>query len=68
MPRPADPTLVAKYAAAFGREEKLKTVGFSFLCDITGRVFKTKKISMKDMNGNTEAYMLWKNVAGVWGY
>ncbi len=55
MPRPVSPQVVAEYAAAFGREEKLKHVGFSFLCDITGKLFQARKPNLRDMNGNCEA-------------
>lgn len=64
MPRPVSPTLVAEYAAAFGREDKLKQVGFSYLCDITGRLFQSRKPNLRDMNGNCEAESL-ENL--IWG-
>ena len=60
MGRPVDQNVVAAYAAAFAAEAKLKSVGFSFLCDISGRLFKSKRVALKDMNGNTEAELLQK--------
>lgn len=60
MGRPVDQNVVAAYAAAFGARAQLKSVGFSFLCDITGRLFKSKRVALKDMNGNTEAELLQK--------
>lgn len=54
MGRPIDHSAVDAYAAAFGKEKKLRSVGFSFLCDITGRLFKSGRVALKDINGNTE--------------
>ena len=37
---------------------------FSFLCDITGRLFQSRKPNLRDMNGNCEAGSL-ENL--IWG-
>ena len=55
MPKLVDPKEVKKYALAFGKEPKLSSCGFSFMCDMTGRLYKAKKMNLKDMNGNIEA-------------
>ena len=55
MPKLVCPDEVAAYASAFGDEPKLATLGFSFLCDVTGKLFKSRRIQLKDMNGNAEA-------------
>ena len=56
MPQHVDPLAVDEYAAAFGKEPHLLSVGFSFLIDITGTLFKKKKPALKDLNGNTQAF------------
>lgn len=55
MPQPVDPTAVAKYAAAFGKQEQLRSCGFSFLCDLSGKLFRNRRVALKDINGNTQA-------------
>ena len=55
MPQPPDALAVQGYVDAFAKEEHLSGVGFSFLIDITGTLFKKRKPSLKDMNGNTQA-------------
>ena len=57
MPRPLDPAIVKKFAEAFKAEPKLSSCGFSFLMDITGKLFKKAKVNLKDINGNTEAWL-----------
>ena len=39
------------------RSPKLASLGFSFLCDLTGRLFKSRKVNLKDLNGNVEALL-----------
>lgn len=55
MPQQPDALAVQGYVDAFAEEEHLKGAGFSFLIDITGTLFRKKKPSLKDMNGNTQA-------------
>ena len=55
MPQPVDPNAVAQYAAAFGKQEQLRSCGFSFLCDVTGKLFRKNRVALKDINGNTQA-------------
>ena len=55
MPQQPDALAVQGYVDAFAGEPHLLGVGFSFLIDITGTLFKKKKPSLKDMNGNTQA-------------
>ena len=54
MGRPLDPGLISAYAQAFAKQEVLKHRGFAVLLDISGRLFKGKKPSLKDVEGNTE--------------
>ena len=69
MPRPVDSDAVKLYAEAFKAEPKLASVGFSFLCDITNKLFKSKRVSLKDINGNTEAFCyqnkMFLNILGI---
>ena len=60
MPRPVDPAVVKLYAEAFKMEPKLASNGFSFLCDISSKLFKSKRVNLRDMNGNIEALVRQK--------
>ncbi|CAL1161713.1 unnamed protein product [Cladocopium goreaui] len=68
MPQPVDPTAVAKYAAAFGKQEQLRSCGFSFLCDVSGKLFKNRRVALKDINGNTQAIKAVMMVSRGMGY
>lgn len=42
------------YASEFAKHTILKERGFAFLLDISGKLFKAPKPSLKDVEGNTE--------------
>ena len=55
---PMDPHTVASFAEAFAEFPFLKQNGFSFLIDISGKLFKMKgRVPLKDVEGNTEAWI-----------
>ena len=54
MGRPLDPNLISSYAEAFAKQEALKHRGFAVLLDISGKLFKGRKPTLKDVEGNTE--------------
>ena len=55
MGKPLDLKLIEKYANAFKKVEVLQHRGFSFLVDVSGSIHKRKKLSLRDVEGNTEA-------------
>ena len=55
---PMDPHIVARFAEAFAEFPFLKQNGFSFLINISGKLFQTKgRVPLKDVEGNTEAWI-----------
>ena len=55
---PLDPHTVASFAEAFAEFPFLKQNGFSFLIDVSGKLFKMKgRVPLKDVEGNTEAWV-----------
>ena len=62
MGKPLDKRLVSAYASEFAKHTILKQRGFAFLLDISGKLFKSAKPSLKDVEGNTEVwdYMEWQ--------
>ena len=55
MPHPLDENAIKQYAKNFENYPKLAENGFSFLIDISGKLFKSCKPTLADVNGNTEA-------------
>lgn len=54
MGRPIDQRTVRAYADSFKKFPCLKTRGFSVLMNVSGRLFKSSKPSLKDVDANTE--------------
>jgi len=54
MGRPLDQRTVRAYADSFKKFPCLKTRGFSVLMNVSGKLFKSSKPSLKDVDGNTE--------------
>lgn len=55
MPLKPLPGNIEKYVDAFSEFPKLKQNGFCFLIDCSSKLFKAKKPTLKDVEGNTEA-------------
>ncbi|CAK9092582.1 unnamed protein product [Durusdinium trenchii] len=43
---------IAEYASAFAKQKRLREVGFSFLCNATGRLFTKQQVSSSDLDAN----------------
>ena len=56
MGKPLDKRLVTAYASEFAKHTILKQRGFAFLLDISGKLFKAPKPSLRDVEGNTEVW------------
>ena len=55
MPHPLDKSAIEQYAKNFGNYPKLAQNGFSFLIDMSGKLFQSCKPPLIDVSGNTEA-------------
>lgn len=56
MPVYMDPELIANYASEFAKYEYLRSNGFSFLVDASGKLFRKKgSASLNDVESNVEA-------------
>lgn len=56
MPVYMDPALIKLYAAEFVKYEYLRSNGFSFLVNASGKLFQKKgKASLADVESNVEA-------------
>lgn len=55
MPHPLDHVSIQCYADNFAKFPRLAENGFSFLVDISGKLFSARKPPLKDVAGNVEA-------------
>lgn len=62
MPHPLDRRSIEQYAENFAKFPRLAENGFSFLIDISGKLFASKKPHLKDVAGNPEAGIVGKHV------
>ena len=61
--KPCCPDTIQRFLDQFNRFPELKHRGFSFLLDCSGRLYKSKKPSLKDIEGNIEAAVIfWNNL------
>ena len=56
MGRPIDQRMVMAYSASFKKVPILRERGFAVLVKVSGQLFKKAMPTLKDVEGNTEAW------------